>query len=165
MLLLYVLLFLPVLVAAQESQPTNTTDREMLRNNSSGDGLDWIGESFLNAVDTFLPVSKSYNSIEVAEGKAKKLKLNKYVVPLIVGIILIKSILLPITLKTLAILSGKAVVLSLMSLILAAIVGLKKVARENSDVHKLRRQDTYNYETEAQEFEPYRFYKEQRRKK
>lgn len=106
--------------------------------------------------------------LSVAEGKAKKFKLNKYILPLIVGLILIKSILLPIALKTLAVLSGKAVILSLMSLILAAIVGLKKVARESSEhvYHKNRRQDAYDFiSAEEQEFEPYRFYKERRRKK
>lgn len=42
----------------------NTLDREMLRNNSSKDALDWIGESFLNAVDAFLPGSKLYSNTE-----------------------------------------------------------------------------------------------------
>lgn len=64
MLLLYMLLFLPVLVAAQGSQSMKTLDREMLRNNSR-DSLAWIGESFLNNIhDTFFPVSKSCDNIE-----------------------------------------------------------------------------------------------------
>lgn len=99
----------------------------------------------------------------IAERK-KKFKLNKYVLPLIVGFVLIKSILLPIALKALAVLSGKAVVLSLMSLILAAIVGLKKVAQKEG-AHKHRRQDIFDFTSGAQELEPYRYYKERRRKK
>ncbi|XP_011880753.1 PREDICTED: uncharacterized protein LOC105569164 [Vollenhovia emeryi] len=164
MLLLYMLLFLPVLVAAQGSQSMKTLDREMLRNDSRG-SLDWIGESFLNTIDTVFPISKSYNDVEGRDKKFKKL--NKYVLPLIIGFLLIKSILLPIMLKALAILSGKAVVLSLMSLILAAIVGLKKVAQKESshDYNKYRRQDVYGFIDEVQELEPYRFYKERRRKK
>jgi len=61
MLPLYMLLFLPVFVAAQGSQSTKTLNREMMQNNST-DSLDWIGESFLNIVDT--PVSKSCDNIE-----------------------------------------------------------------------------------------------------
>ncbi|XP_011646085.1 uncharacterized protein LOC105432821, partial [Pogonomyrmex barbatus] len=164
MLLLYVLLFLPVLVSpAQGSQSIKTLDREMLQKNKSRDSLNRIGESFLNAVDTLLPVSKSYDDVEGR--KDKKFKLNKYVLPLLVGFLLIKSILLPITLKALAVLSGKAVVLSLMSLILAAIIGLKKVAQKESDyevINKHRRQDVYDFVDDVQEFEPYRFYKERR---
>lgn len=111
---------------------------------------------------------KIYCFILIAESRHKKIKLNKYVVPLIVGFLLIKSILLPIALKALAVLSGKAVVLSLMSLILAAIVGLKKVAQKESHydvINKHRRQDIYDFVNEAQELEPYRFYKERRRRK
>jgi len=99
-------------------------------------------------------------------GRKKKFKLNKYVLPLIVAFILIKSILLPIALKALAVLSGKAVVLSLMSLILAAIVGLKKVAQKESnyEVNKYRRQDTFGFASkDSQEFDPYRFYADRRR--
>jgi len=61
MLPLYMLLFLPVFVAAQGSQSTKTLNREMMQNNST-DSLDWIGENFLNIVDT--PVSKSCDNIE-----------------------------------------------------------------------------------------------------
>lgn len=65
MLLPYVLLLLPVFVAAhQESQSVNTLDREILRNDGSKDALDWIGESFLNAVDALFPGSKLYGSVE-----------------------------------------------------------------------------------------------------
>lgn len=68
------------------------------------------------------------SSLLTGRKKKYKKKLNKYVLPLLVGFLLIKSVLLPIILKTLAVLSGKAVVLSLMSLILAAIVGLRSIA-------------------------------------
>lgn len=111
----------------------------------------------------------------VTARRKKKHKLNKYVIPLIVGFMLIKSILLPIALKTLAILSGKAVVLSLMSLILAAIVGLKKVAQGHSGGsyevltvphNKYKRQD-YLLDTgdDLMDTEPYKFYRERRRRK
>lgn len=63
MLLLYVLLFLPVLVAAQGSESLKTLDRKMLRNDSRV-SLDWIGESFLNTIDTFFPISKSCDDVE-----------------------------------------------------------------------------------------------------
>ncbi|EFN89940.1 uncharacterized protein LOC105192507 [Harpegnathos saltator] len=162
MLLPYVLLLLPALVAAQTgSQATKTLAR---RDDTSGGALDLIGESFLDVIDTFLPASKSHTA---EEHRRKKFKLNKYVLPLIVGFVLIKSILLPIALKALAVLSGKAVVLSLMSLILAAIVGLKKVVQKEShhDNNKYRRQDIFDFMEEAQELEPYRYYKERRRKK
>ncbi|KAL6432051.1 hypothetical protein ACFW04_006636 [Cataglyphis niger] len=162
--LLYLLILLPVFVAAQESESMNTLDGEMLRNDGSKDNLDWIGESFLNAIDAFFPGSKLYGNVE--EGKKKKTKLNKYIIPLIIGFILIKLILLPLTLKALAVLSGKAVMMSLMSLILVAIIGLKKIAREgNYEVNKYRRQDVYDYIDNIQEFEPYRIYKERRKKK
>lgn len=62
MLLPYVLLVLPVFVAAQEpSRSINTLDHErMLRSTDSvHDALNWTGESFLNVVDAFLPSSKS----------------------------------------------------------------------------------------------------------
>lgn len=103
----------------------------------------------------------------------KKQKLNRYLIPLIVGFMLIKSILLPIALKTLAILSGKAVVLSLMSLILAAIVGLKKVAQSpsggyevvNVPAGKYRRQDMFEMAEDTPESEPYKFYRERRKRK
>ncbi|XP_011703718.1 PREDICTED: uncharacterized protein LOC105459416 [Wasmannia auropunctata] len=166
MILLYMLLFLPVFVAAQGSQSMKILDREMLRNDSR-DSLDWIGESFFHIVDTFFPVSKSRDNIEGRKDKKLK-KLNKYILPLIIGFLLIKSILLPITLKALAVLSGKAVVLSLMSLILAAIVGLKKVAQKDHGydlINKHSRQDVYDFVDDVQEFEPYRFYKERRKKK
>lgn len=84
---------------------------------------------------------------------------------------LIKSILLPIALKTLAILSGKAVVLSLMSLILAAIVGLKKVAQNHAssydfvNVNKYKRHDTFDAGDDMIDSEPYKFYRERRRRK
>lgn len=63
MLLLYMLLFLPIFVAVQGSQSMKTLDREMLRNDSRV-SLDWIGESFLNTIDTFFPISKSCNDVE-----------------------------------------------------------------------------------------------------
>lgn len=111
----------------------------------------------------------------VAARRKKKHKLNKYVIPLIVGFMLIKSILLPIALKTLAILSGKAVVLSLMSLILAAIVGLKKVAQGGHSGgsyevltvphNKYKRQDYLDTGDDLMDTEPYKFYRERRRRK
>ncbi|XP_014475618.1 PREDICTED: uncharacterized protein LOC106744949 [Dinoponera quadriceps] len=162
----YVLLLLPLLVAAQVGpQATSTLARETRRDDGSPDALDLIGEGFLDVVDILLPASKSHDN---PEERKKKLKLNKYVLPLIVGFVLIKSILLPIALKALAVLSGKAVVLSLMSLILAAIVGLKNVAKKEShhdEYNKHRRQDVFDFMSDEQELEPYRYYKERRRKK
>lgn len=47
---------------------------------------------------------------------------------LLMGIVLVKSIIIPLALKAMAIVSGKAMLLSALSLILASIVGFKKVA-------------------------------------
>lgn len=127
-------------------------------------------------------IFKKKNCIQLTRGivqfvtarRKKKHKLNKYVIPLIVGFMLIKSILLPIALKTLAILSGKAVVLSLMSLILAAIVGLKRVAQGHSGGsyevltvphNKYKRQDYLDTGDDLMDTEPYKFYRERRRRK
>jgi hypothetical protein len=104
--------------------------------------------------------------------KRKKLKLNKYVFPLIIGFLLIKSVILPLALKALAILSGKAVVLSLMSLILAAIVGLRTVAAGSGasaqnkidSVSKYRRKDILEY-VDPIEDDPYRYYTARSRRK
>ena len=109
--------------------------------------------------------------------RKKRMKLNKYLLPLLVGFLLIKSILLPIALKTLAILSGKAVVLSLMSLILASIVGLRIVAlnnqlsqyRSDNDIHlplsKYRRKDDTDLKYTFEDEDPYKYYRERRRRK
>ncbi|XP_053976864.1 uncharacterized protein LOC128889276 [Hylaeus anthracinus] len=168
MLLLFLLLFLPLLTATETTQPTMMEDGWRLQSKDARSPAEWIGDGILNVVDTVLPVSRS--SVEAR--KKKKMKLNKYLIPLIVGFMLIKSILLPIALKTLAILSGKAVVLSLMSLILAAIVGLKKVAQSHSGggydvvpLGKYRRQDVFEMADDTAESEPYKFYRERRKRK
>ncbi|XP_076174842.1 protein Osi13 [Ptiloglossa arizonensis] len=170
MLLLYPLLFLPLLSATETTQPTVMQEGWRLQRKDSRSPVEWIGEGILNVVDTVLPVSRS--SVEAR--RKKKLKLNRYLIPLIVGFMLIKSILLPIALKTLAVLSGKAVVLSLMSLILAAIVGLKKVAQGHSGggyeivnvpLNKYRRQDMFEMGDDTPESEPYKYYRERRKRK
>ncbi|XP_031847475.2 protein Osi13 [Nomia melanderi] len=168
---LLLVLFLPALPATETTQPAMLQDASKLQLEEWRSSADWIGEGILNAVDSVLPVPRF--SIEAR--KKKKLKLNRYLIPLIVGFMLIKSILLPIALKTLAILSGKAVVLSLMSLILAAIVGLKKVAQSshsgggyelvNVPYGKYRRQDLFDMTDDSMESEPYKFYRERRKRK
>ncbi|XP_078033226.1 protein Osi13 [Augochlora pura] len=172
MLLLFLLLFLPLLIATQITQPTVMhEDASKLELGAPKGPVDLISDGIVDAVDTVLPVSRF--SVEARGHKRKKLKLNRYLIPLLVGFMLIKSILLPITLKTLAILSGKAVVLSLMSLILAAIVGLKKVAQSHSGggyeagaYGKYRRQDMLGMaDTASMETEPYKFYSERRKRK
>ncbi|XP_076295353.1 protein Osi13 isoform X1 [Lasioglossum baleicum] len=172
MLLVFLLLFLPLLTATETTQTTVMQNASKLQLEEPENPVDWISDGIVNAVDTILPVSRS--SVE-ARRKKKKLKLNRYLIPLVVGFMLIKSILLPIALKTLAILSGKAVVLSLMSLILAAIVGLKKVAQSHSGggyevvnvpYGKYRRQDMLDMaDSTSMESEPYKFYRERRKKK
>lgn len=97
----------------------------------------------------------------------KKHKLGKYLVPLLIGFLIIKSILLPIALKGLALLSAKAVLMSLMSLILASIVGLKKIAHSDKNVDvvtlplsKYRRKDLmYDWEEREPE-DPYAHYRD-----
>lgn len=65
MLLPYVLLLLPMLVAAQTgSQATKTLTRETRRDDGPGDVLDLIGESFLDVIDTLLPASASNDNPE-----------------------------------------------------------------------------------------------------
>ena len=114
--------------------------------------------------------------------RKKKVRLNKYVFPLIVGFLLMKSVILPLALKALAILSGKAVVLSIMSLILAAIVGLRSVAGgggggfgltyaqskadlTNAPVAKYRRKDILDHPDQIED-DPYnRYYSERRRRR
>ncbi|XP_033180347.1 uncharacterized protein LOC117233962 [Bombus vosnesenskii] len=168
MLMVYPLFLLPLLTATETTQPTMMQESWKPQLENSTTPADWISDSILNAVDDVLPVTRS--SFEAR--KKKRHKLNKYILPLIVGVILIKSILLPIALKTLAILSGKAVVLSLMSLILAAIVGLKKVAQAHSTsyevvnmpVNKYKRQDFFEGD-DTVDTEPYKFYRERHRKK
>lgn len=104
------------------------------------------------------------------------MRLNKYVFPMLVGFLLIKSILLPMALKALAILSGKAVVLSLMSLILAAIIGLRNMANggspaqskidlvANVPLSKYRRKDLLDHADQLED-DPYRYYADRRRKR
>ncbi|CAK9807964.1 hypothetical protein ANTQUA_LOCUS5404 [Anthophora quadrimaculata] len=175
MLLLYSLLLMPLLTMAETTQPTMMREKWTSQLENSRNYEDWIGDGLLNDVDTVLPVTRSpYEVIAARRRRRKKHKLNRYIIPLIVGFMLIKSILLPIALKTLAILSGKAVVLSLMSLILAAIVGLKKVAQShhgggyevvNVPINKYKRQDIFDMADEMVETEPYKFYRERRKKK
>ncbi|XP_046143090.1 uncharacterized protein LOC114879347 [Osmia bicornis bicornis] len=170
MLLLFPLLVLPLLTAAETVQPTMMQERWKLQLKDKVDPVDWVGDGISNVVDNVLPVGR----FSVEARRRKKHKLNKYLIPLIVGFMLIKSILLPIALKTLAILSGKAVVLSLMSLILAAIVGLKKVAQSHSGggyevvnlpANKYKRQDFFEMTEDAIESEPYKYYRERRKRK
>ncbi|KAG7190696.1 hypothetical protein KM043_006774 [Ampulex compressa] len=169
MLLVYALPFLPVLVTTGLVQPTMMQDVAEPRLEDSRALPNWLSHGLMNFLEVPLSTAKSVNEAR----RRKKLKLNKYLLPLIIGFILIKSILLPVALKTLAVLSGKAVVLSLMSLILAAIVGLKRIAQSppghNYDVNapssKYRRQDMYNLPEEDAEREPYKYYRERRRKK
>lgn len=52
---------------------------------------------------------------------------------MILGALLVKSLILPIVLKGLAILSSKAVLLSMISLIVASVSGLKRSARHDED--------------------------------
>lgn len=61
-----------------------------------------------------------------ARGKKKK-KL-KGLMPILIGIAVVKAVFLPIALKTIAFISGKAFLLSALSLILSSILGLKKIA-------------------------------------
>ncbi|XP_066581962.1 uncharacterized protein [Prorops nasuta] len=172
MLILYALLFFPVFGSMENLQTTKADHFGKLKTISSLSPSDRVSEGLLNIVDAFLPISKSFGD---TEGRRRKHKLNKYVLPLIVGFLLIKSILLPIALKALAVLSGKAVVLSLMSLILAAIVGLKRVAQSsyghnydlvNLSAGKYRRKDVaLDIADEGEDTEPYKYYRDRRRKK
>ncbi|KAG6795104.1 hypothetical protein HZU73_09554 [Apis mellifera caucasica] len=175
LLLMYpILLFLPVLTMAETTQATTMQERWRSQLEDWRRPVDWIGDGIFNVAGTVLPVTRSpFDGIRAR--RKKKHKLNKYVIPLIVGFMLIKSILLPIALKTLAILSGKAVVLSLMSLILAAIVGLKKVAQGGHSGgsyevltvphNKYKRQDYLDTGDDLMDTEPYKFYRERRRRK
>ncbi|XP_017752457.1 PREDICTED: uncharacterized protein LOC108545388 [Eufriesea mexicana] len=171
MLLLFPLLLLPLLTSTETTQATVMQQRWIPQLQNWRSPVDRFTDGILNAVDTVLPVTRdSFEGTRIRR-KKKRHKLNKYIIPLIVGFMLIKSILLPIALKTLAILSGKAVVLSLMSLILAAIVGLKKVAQSHAsgyevvNVNKYKRHDMFDTGDDMMDSEPYKFYRERRRRK
>lgn len=107
-----------------------------------------------------------FSNISLFTGRKKKKKLNKYLAPLIVGFLLIKSILLPLVLKALAIMSGKAVVLSTMSLILAAILGLRGIAggaaikKSDTGHYNYRRRDYFNNHNYRDKFEDDEFYQD-----
>lgn len=94
---------------------------------------------------------------------------------MLAGFLLVKSILIPLVLKGLAILSGKAILLSFLSLILSAIIGLRyiasgqlaaqnKIDAVGTPVKKYRRKDYPNQEESLDE-EPYRYYAEKRKRR
>ncbi|XP_057340913.1 uncharacterized protein LOC130677987 [Microplitis mediator] len=139
-------------------------------------GLSNIG--FVKTGDRIFPWENKYNRqgryLCKKKKKKKWKKHSKYIIPLIVGWLLIKSILLPIALKALALLSGKAVVLSLMSLILAAIMGLRRLAQGGllpmalgfsagpSAYAKYNRQDYLEHENQSDLGDSYDYYQDRR---
>ncbi|XP_020707899.2 uncharacterized protein LOC110116986 [Athalia rosae] len=151
-------------VLSDETLSKSTSENDLELRDSSSGLTGWIENGAMNLLDSFVPDDNP------VEARKKKKKYNKYVLPLLVGFLLIKSILLPIALKSLAVLSGKAVILSLMSLILAAIVGLKKVAQgssaSNYDVVNIplskyrRNDDLYRRSGLEDDDLPYQFYRD-----
>ncbi|XP_046590319.1 uncharacterized protein LOC124293462 [Neodiprion lecontei] len=156
-------IYLAFLLSQVSSQETPIEGTAIEENGSPGIS-GWVEDRAMNFFELFLPENN------FVEGRKKKAKLSKYVLPLVVGFLLIKSILLPIALKTLAVLSGKAVILSLMSLILASIVGLKKVAQGsgsanyevvNVPLSKYRRNEDYRRaDPDDDDDLPYKYYRD-----
>lgn len=58
MLLLFPLLVLPLLTAAETVQPTMMQERWKLQLKDKGDPVDWVGDGISNVVDNFLPVGR-----------------------------------------------------------------------------------------------------------
>lgn len=84
------------------------------------------------------------------------------------GIVLVKSFIIPLALKAMAVISGKAIMLSALSLILASIVGFKKAATGWDRVGYASLKDrTDNYFTypQQQEYENYQDWTRQARAK
>lgn len=174
---LWLTILLPILIHADDtssSHPSSSLANFVKNTYTTTSALDWVSDSILNVINSLIPNEQPFDGVEGR--RKKKFKLNKFVLPLLIGFLLIKSILLPIALKFLAVLSGKAVVLSLMSLILAAIVGLRAVAQnrvdqrsDNDVVHlpltKYRRKDFADFRDHYEDEEPYRYYRERRRRK
>ncbi|KAL7296213.1 hypothetical protein TKK_0010751 [Trichogramma kaykai] len=170
----------PMAHQTSSSSSSSSWDKEAYLKRS----FDWFSDKLLGILETFVPDGRQARSTSLDgrkhNKKKKKLKLNKYVFPLIVGFLLIKSVLLPLALKALAILSGKAVVLSLMSLILAAIIGLRsivgggggnvpfqsKVDLVNLPLTKYKRKDLLDYgDPTVEEETPYRYYSDRHRRR
>ncbi|KAJ8684355.1 hypothetical protein QAD02_020147 [Eretmocerus hayati] len=154
---------------------TRIADAVLRAHESSLVEFDSFGHIILRIIESIVSTGRTGRIFGVEGRKHKKIKLNKYILPLIVGFLLIKSILLPLALKALAILSGKAIVLSLMSLILAAIIGLKHVAMSRSSPHSridtvnlplthYRRKDYFDQEDQLEE-DPYRYYSDHRKRR
>ncbi|XP_033231688.1 uncharacterized protein LOC117182693 [Belonocnema kinseyi] len=165
---------LPIFICAEDV--SSVTHGNAIKNTySTKTALDWTSDRILNVIESLIPDEQITDGVE---GRKKGPKMNQFIIPLLIGFLLIKSILLPIALKFLAVLSGKAVVLSLMSLILAAIVGLRQVAqnvaqsavsRRDSDVYlplsKYRRKDILDIRDNFENEDSFGYYKERRRRK
>lgn len=66
--------------------------------------------------------------LDLLESGRKKKKTNKYLIPILFGALMIKSIIFPLAFKAMAVMSSVAVLLSTMSLIVSSIVGYVKLA-------------------------------------
>ncbi|CAG9860648.1 unnamed protein product [Phyllotreta striolata] len=65
-------------------------------------------------------------------GETRKKKKGKFVVNFLIALFIIKSVLVPIALKVMAVLSSVSVVLSVMSLIVSSLAGYSKVAWQHA---------------------------------
>lgn len=68
------------------------------------------------------------SSLSEFEEEARKKKKDKFLLPIVFGALVVKSIVLPLAFKAMAVMSSIAVLLSTMSLIISSIIGYAKVA-------------------------------------
>ncbi|CAH1122378.1 unnamed protein product [Ceutorhynchus assimilis] len=71
------------------------------------------------------------NSELIGEARKKKKKEN-YLLPLVLGAVLVKMILFPLAVKAMAVMSSVSLLLSTFSLIMSSIVGYAKLAMHNA---------------------------------
>ncbi|KAF7987579.1 hypothetical protein HCN44_003442 [Aphidius gifuensis] len=108
-------------------------DQATLTENYSTKLGKFIGDNVINIVDASDPYNIEPNGSEARhlgnkkKKKKFKKKVMKFIIPMLIIWVVIKSLVLPVVLKALAVLSGKAFLLSLMSLVLAAIMGLRRL--------------------------------------
>ncbi|GLV32664.1 hypothetical protein CBL_00629 [Carabus blaptoides fortunei] len=88
-------------------------------------------ENIQNSIEDNMQDEDNFDTDILARGKKKK-KL-KYLMPILLGIAVLKAVLIPVALKTMAFISAKAFLLSSLSLILSSILGLKRIASGSWD--------------------------------
>ncbi|CAH1111152.1 unnamed protein product [Psylliodes chrysocephalus] len=89
------------------------------------DGFSWF--SFGNGVEEFIWNKTAPTKGPIEETRKKK-KGKKFMINLVLALFIIKSVLMPIAIKVMAVMSSVSVVLSTMSLIISSLIGYSKLA-------------------------------------